>query len=69
MDVIFDVPTSSAALAVSDITREKNKIFINSGAAASDLTGASCSPNTIHWTYDTWALAHGTGSAMVARGQ
>ena len=68
VDAIFDVPTSSAALAVSDITREKNKIFINSGAAASDLTGAKCSPNTIHWTYDTWALAHGTGSAMVAEG-
>jgi len=68
VDLIVDVPTSSAALAVSEITREKDKVFINSGAAASDLTGAKCSPNTIHWTYDTWALAHGTGSAMVAEG-
>lgn len=69
VDLIVDVPTSSAAFAVSDITREKNKIFINSGAASSDLTGAKCSPNTIHWTYDTWALAKGTGGAMVAAGK
>jgi len=68
VDVILDVPTSSVALAVNQITREKNKIFINSGAAASDLTGKQCSPNTIHWTYDTWALANGTGSAMVKAG-
>ncbi len=68
VDAIFDVPTSSVALAVSQVTREKNKIFIDSGAGAADLTGKQCSPNTIHWTYDTWALAHGTGSAMVKRG-
>ena len=68
VDLIVDVPTSSAALAVHEITREKDKIFINSGAASSDLTGSQCSPNTIHWTYDTWALAHGTGAAMVAAG-
>jgi branched-chain amino acid transport system substrate-binding protein len=68
VDVIVDVPTSSAALAVNDITREKNKVFINSGAATSDLTGSKCSPNTVHWTYDTWALANGTGSAMVQTG-
>jgi len=68
VDVIADVPTSSVALAVNDITKEKNKIFLNSGAASSDLTGAKCSPNTVHWTYDTWALANGTGSAMVAAG-
>jgi branched-chain amino acid transport system substrate-binding protein len=68
VDVIVDVPTSSAALAVSEITREKNKVFIASGPAASELTGAQCSPNTIHWTYDTWALAHGTGSALVGEG-
>lgn len=68
VDVILDVPTSSVALAVNQITREKNKIFINSGAAASDLTGKQCSPNTIHWTYDTWALANGTGGAMVRAG-
>ncbi|WP_408636303.1 ABC transporter substrate-binding protein [Pelagibacterium flavum] len=65
---IFDVPTSSAALAVNEITREKDRIFINSGAGSADLTGSQCSPNTIHWTYDTWALANGTGSAMVETG-
>ena len=68
VDVIADVPTSSVALAVNDLTKEKNKIFLNSGAASSDLTGAKCSPNTVHWTYDTWALANGTGGAMVAAG-
>lgn len=68
VDVIVDVPTSSVALAVNDITREKNKVMINSGAASSDLTGSKCSPNTVHWTYDTWALANGTGKAMVRTG-
>ncbi len=68
VDVILDVPTSSVALAVSQITREKNRIFIDSGAGSTDLTGSQCSPNTIHWTYDTYALANGTGSAMVKRG-
>ncbi len=68
VDVIVDVPTSSVALAVSDITREKNRVFLVSGAAASDLTGPKCSPNTIHWTYDTWALANGTGKAVVQTG-
>jgi branched-chain amino acid transport system substrate-binding protein len=68
VDVIADVPTSSAALAVNDITREKNKVFLVSGAATSDLTGPACSPNTVHWTYDTWSLAHGTGQAMVETG-
>jgi branched-chain amino acid transport system substrate-binding protein len=68
VDAIVDVPTSSAALAVNTITREKDRIFINSGAATSDLTGAQCSPNTVHWTYDTWALANGTGRAMVEQG-
>lgn len=68
VDVIADVPTSSVALAVNEITKEKNKIFLASGPASSDLTGKACSPNTVHWTYDTWALANGTGSAMVAQG-
>jgi branched-chain amino acid transport system substrate-binding protein len=68
VDVIVDVPTSSVALAVNQVTREKNKAFLVSGAAASDLTGKACSPNTIHWTYDTWMLAHGTGSAIVKTG-
>lgn len=65
---IFDVPTSSAALAVNEIARERKRLFFNSGAAASELTGTECSPYTVHWTYDTWALANGTGSAVVADG-
>jgi branched-chain amino acid transport system substrate-binding protein len=68
VDVIVDVPNSGVALAVSDIVREKNKVFLNSGAGTSDLTGKACSPNTVHWTYDTWALAHGTGKAIVQTG-
>ena len=68
IDVVVDVPTSSVALAVNTLVRERNKVFINSGAATSDLTGAQCSPNTIHWTYDTYMLARGTGGAMVAAG-
>ncbi len=68
VDMIIDVPTSSVALAINGIVREKNKVYINSTGASSDLTGAQCSPNTVHWTYDTWMLANGTGSAMVRAG-
>ncbi|MBU6271798.1 MAG: ABC transporter substrate-binding protein [Betaproteobacteria bacterium] len=68
VDVVADVPTSSVALAVNQIVREKGKVMLNSGAATSDLTGKDCSPNTIHWTYDTWMLANGTGSAIVKTG-
>jgi branched-chain amino acid transport system substrate-binding protein len=69
VDVIVDVPTSSVALAVQQITREKNRVFLISGAGASDLTGPACSPNGIHWTYDTYALSNVAGRAMVARGE
>ena len=68
VDVIVDVPNSGVALAVNQITKEKDKAFLVSGAASSDLTGKACSPNTIHWTYDTWMLANGTGSAIVKTG-
>jgi branched-chain amino acid transport system substrate-binding protein len=68
VDAIVDVPTSSVALAVNQIVKDKNKVFLVSGAAASDLTGKACTPNTIHWTYDTWALANGTGNAIVKTG-
>jgi branched-chain amino acid transport system substrate-binding protein len=68
VDAVFDVPNSGVALAVNEIVREKNKVYVNSGAATSDLTGAKCSPNTVHWTYDTWNLANGTGSAIVKQG-
>jgi branched-chain amino acid transport system substrate-binding protein len=68
VDVIVDVPTSSVALAVQAVTKEKGKVFLISGAASSDLTGKSCSPTGVHWTYDTYALAHGTGGALVKQG-
>lgn len=68
VDTIVDVPTSSVALAISALTKEKGKVFLNSGAATSDLTGKACSPNTVHWTYDTWMLANGTGSAILKTG-
>jgi branched-chain amino acid transport system substrate-binding protein len=68
VDAIFDVPNSGVALAVNQIARDKGKAFIVSGAATSDLTGKACSPNTIHWTYDTWMLANGTGNAIVKTG-
>src|SRR6478609_5435862 len=68
VDVIVDVPNSGVALAVNEVIRTKGKVFINSGAASSDLTGAKCSPNTVHWTYDTWMLANGTGKAIVKTG-
>ena len=69
VDAIFDVPTSSVALPISALTREKNKIHINSGGGTSDLTGVACSPNTVHWTYDTYALSSVAGKAMVKRGE
>jgi branched-chain amino acid transport system substrate-binding protein len=68
VDVIVDVPTSSVALAVQDVTKEKDKVFLMSGPASSDLTGKACSPTGVHWTYDTYALAHGTGGALVKQG-
>jgi branched-chain amino acid transport system substrate-binding protein len=68
VDIIMDVPNSGVALAINDIAKEKNKIAIFSGPASSDLTGAKCSPSGIHWTYDTYALAKGTGSAITKSG-
>jgi branched-chain amino acid transport system substrate-binding protein len=68
VDVIVDVPNSGVALAVNNVIKEKNGVYINSGAATSDLTNAQCSPNTVHWTYDTYMLAHTTGQALVKAG-
>ena len=68
VDMIADVPNSGVALAIAQVTRDKNKVFVGSGPASSDLTGAKCSPNTVHWTYDTWMLANGTGKAIVKTG-
>ncbi len=68
VDLIVDVPTSSVALAVNNVAREKNRAYINTGAATADLTGSQCTPCTIHWSYDTYMLARSTGGAMVAAG-
>jgi branched-chain amino acid transport system substrate-binding protein len=68
VDLITGTTNSAVALAVNQITKDKGRVFIVSGAASSDLTGKACSPNTIHWTYDTWMLANGTGSAIVKTG-
>jgi branched-chain amino acid transport system substrate-binding protein len=68
VDIIMDLPTSSAAFAVSDLGRQNNKLVIVTGGGSSDLTGAKCAPSTFHWAYDTWSLAHGTGSALVEQG-
>jgi branched-chain amino acid transport system substrate-binding protein len=68
VDVLMDVLNSGVALAVNNLVREKNSIMINSGAASSDLTNAQCTPNTVHWTYDTYMLAHSTGQALVKAG-
>ena len=68
VDVIVDVPNSGVALAVNQITKEKGKAFLASGPGTSDLSGKACSPNTIHWAYDTWMLANGTGTAITKAG-
>ena len=68
VDVFVDVLNSGVALAVNNLVKEKNAIMINTGAATSDLTNAQCSPNTIHWTYDTYMLANSTGQALVKAG-
>jgi branched-chain amino acid transport system substrate-binding protein len=68
VDAILDVPNSGVALAISQVAAAKNKVFIGSGPASSDLTGPKCNANTVHWTYDTWMLANGTGKAIVKNG-
>jgi branched-chain amino acid transport system substrate-binding protein len=68
VDAIVDVPNSGVALAVNEVARDKNKVLLVSGAATADLTGPKCSPNTVHWTYDTWMLAHSTAGALVKSG-
>ena len=68
VDVIADLPNSAVALAVAEIARERGKALLISGAAASDLTGPRCSATTVHWTYDTWALANSSANAVIADG-
>ena len=68
VDMIIDVPNSSVALAVNVLARDLDKVLIGSGAGTAELTGKSCSPNTVHWAYDTWELGHGFAKAVYARG-
>ena len=68
VDMIIDLPNSAVALAVNVLARDLNKVLVGSGAGTADLTGKSCTPNTIHWTYDTWELGHGFAKAIFARG-
>ena len=68
VDAIADLPGSGLALAVARLTKEKNKVALISGTSTADLTGSECSPNTVHWTFDSWMLAHGTGAAIVKNG-
>jgi len=68
VDAVLEVANSGVALAVAGVAAEKNKVYINSGAATSDLTASKCNANTIHWVYDTFMLARSTGGAMVKAG-
>jgi branched-chain amino acid transport system substrate-binding protein len=68
VDVIVDIPNSGVALAVSQVVKDKNKVFLANGPASSDLTGKACTPNTVHWAYDTYMLANGTGTALTKAG-
>ena len=68
VDVIMDVPTSSVALAVNTVAREKNRLYINNGGGTGDLTGTQCTPVTIHWAYDTYMLSKSTASQVTKLG-
>ena len=65
---IFDLPNSAIALAVAAMSEQQNKVFVGSGAGTALLTGAQCTPNTVHWTYDTYAYGRGLGKAVVRQG-
>ena len=66
--MIADLPNSAVAFAVSDVVRDKNRVMIGSGAGSAELTGSKCSPNTVHWTYDTWSYGHSLAKAVMERG-
>ncbi len=68
VDMIADLPNSAVAFAVAEVARQKNKVMIGSGAGSSELTGSKCSPNTVHWTYDTWSYGHSLARAVMQRG-
>ncbi|HEX2940230.1 MAG TPA: ABC transporter substrate-binding protein, partial [Rhodopila sp.] len=69
VDAVIDVPTSSVALAVSQVAREKDRIMLNASAAAMEVTASQCSPNTIVWSFDTYEKAHSTGGTLMKRGK
>jgi branched-chain amino acid transport system substrate-binding protein len=68
VDVVVDVPVSSVAFAVQEVSRDRAKVFLISASGASDLTGKACSPTSVHWTYDTYALANTAGAALLKDG-
>jgi branched-chain amino acid transport system substrate-binding protein len=68
VDVFVDLAASNVGLAIANLAKEKNVVNLNSGSGSSDLTGSQCSPNTVHWAYDTYMLANGTGKALVKSG-
>ncbi len=68
VDVVMDLPNSAIALGVNTLAKDLNKIMIGSGAGTATLTGSACTPNTIHWTYDTWELGHSIARAVYQRG-
>ena len=68
VDVAADVPTSSVALAVAQVAKEKDKLMLNASATVSSLTDDQCSPNTIVWSFDTYENAHSTGGALMSQG-
>lgn len=68
VDALVDLPTSAISLAIAPIAQEKNKVALFTASGTSDLTGKACTPNSVHWTYDTWALSHGTADAITKGG-
>lgn len=68
VDVLIDLPTSAISLAIAPLAQELNKVALFTASGTSDLTGKACTPNSVHWTYDTWALAHGTADAITKAG-
>ena len=68
VDVVTDVPLSSAAFAIGDLAKTNDKVAIFTGGASADITGAHCGPNHLHWVYDTWSMPHGVVDAAVKDG-
>jgi branched-chain amino acid transport system substrate-binding protein len=68
VDVVTDVPLSSAAFAIGDLAKQKDKLAIFTGAASADITGSHCGPNHLHWAFDTWSMPHGVVDAAVKEG-